>query len=276
MCLLPAVDMARLVLSLIVFVVPCVGYAKGFCFVKAETYYEQTFCEVSAKGHGKHLPDFNDFKKNEPLIQALLLKKPAARSGITLAMPSRKATSRRKKASSPKEMSQKETLTAVKELSSWRSTCHVKGELIHCPNAKFKLTGNKSNSKLEEGALSEANSMGLLPYQMPMEDSRAVNHYILTSYQRYLQKMLDIGLGGVTMSSGKFAYLFHDLTDRGLSFSGRFETMYRHLRKDKSTIRVDERVAVNHSLNIESCLNLNGEIISCSSSQKNYLFVKEI
>jgi len=267
----------------VVFMSASVSHAKDFCFLKAETYYEQTYCEVSAKGYGKHLPDFQDFKKNDALIQALLLKKPAARSGITLAIPRRTArksssSAIRPKASKPAKVERAAVKsTAVKsDLVSWRHGCQFDGELLNCTTQQYKLVGNKNNSALADGVLTEANRMGLASYQQDLADSAAVNDYLVSSYFHYIQKMLDIGLGGVTMSSGKFAFLFRDLTDRGLSFSQRFETMYRYLRKDKSTIRVDEKVSLGRAPNIDSCINLHYEIISCASARRNLLFIKVI
>ena len=48
------------------------------CFVHAETYYEQIYCEIKEQGKGKALPAFVDFRKNNEVTQALLLKRDAA------------------------------------------------------------------------------------------------------------------------------------------------------------------------------------------------------
>ncbi len=252
--------------------------AKSFCFVKAETYYEQVFCEVSSKGNGRSLPDFYDFRKNDPLIQALLLKKPAARSGITLAMP-RKNTKRIRNAivKNSLENSAKASVnneTHQREEPSWRRDCEFDGNAIVCETKRYVLTGNKNNNTLKEGALSKGNRMGLAPYGKRLDSKADVSDYLVLSYQRYIEKMLAIGLGGVTMSSGKFAFLFHDLTNRGVSFNERFETMYRHLIKDKKTIRVNERASVDRPLSMERCLSLSDKIITCAATQKNFLFVR--
>jgi len=264
-----------LITGLILLSLTEVSHAKNFCFVKAVTYYEQTYCEVSAKGYGRHLPDFLDFRKNDPLIQALLLKNPALRSGIALVIPKRKSRSR-PKTHSPLKAAYTSNKNTVRKPSTWSSECNLNKKTITCANAIFKLTGNKNNNKLMKGALSNKNKMGLSTYRQSLGNRQAVNTYLIASYQRYLEKMLEIGLGGVTMSSGKFAFLFQDLTDRELSFSKRFETMYHHLRKDKANIRVDERISISHAIRIEKCLNLSNEIISCASAQENLLFVKVI
>lgn len=250
--------------------------AKNFCFVKAETYYEQVFCEVSSKGNGRHLPDFYDFRKNDPLIQALLLKKPAARSGITLAMP-------RKKREKVQNVVAKNRLGSrvtdsieggVVGGAAWQRDCKFDDNAIVCAKKRYVLMGNKNNNALAEGVLSKGSRMGIAPYNKRLDNKADVDDYLVLSYQRYIEKMLAIGLGGVTMSSGKFAFLFHDLTNRGVSFNERFETMYRHLIKDKKTIRVNERASIDQPLSMDRCSHLNDNIISCAAKRKNFLFVK--
>lgn len=249
--------------------------ANAFCFLKAETYYEQTYCEVSAKGYGKHLPDFYDFKKNDPLIQALLLKKPAARSGIALVMPTRKVKRAAPVSIQPDAPAVKPMEKKANTRVTWYQHCAFEGNTLNCPTRSFQLVGNKRNGSLAPGMLSADTTMGLRIFTDDVQDEDAVNAYLVASYTQYVRKMLDIGLGGVTMSAGKFAFLFEDLTARGLSFSERFETMYRYLKKDKSTIRVDERVSLDRTPNIEQCINLQNEIISCALAQKNLLFVRQ-
>ncbi len=255
-----------------------VASAKNYCFVKAETYYEHIFCEVSSKGNGRNLPDFYDFRKNDPLIQALLLKKPAARSGITMAMPRKKIKSMidNEKGGVKKNgrINVKRYANQQREKTSWRRDCEFEENAIVCATNRYVLTGNKNNNTLKEGALSKSNRMGLAPYSQHLGNKADVNDYLVLSYQHYIEKMLAIGLGGVTMSSGKFAFLFHDLTNRGVSFTERFETMYRYLIKDKKVIRVNERASIDQPLSMERCLYLSDNIITCAATQKNFLFVK--
>ena len=252
--------------------------AKNFCFVKAETYYEQVYCEVSSKGNGRHLPDFYDFRKNDPLIQALLLKKPAARSGIALAMPRKKTKSVISKvkggAKKSSQINAKRHANQQREQYSWRRDCEFDTNAIVCATKRYVLTGNKNNNTLDENALNKSNRMGIAPYSKRLDNKADVNDYLVLSYRRYIEKMLAIGLGGVTMSSGKFAFLFHDLTNRGVSFNERFETMYRYLIKDKKAIRVNERASIDRPLSMDRCLYLSDNIITCAATQKNYLFVK--
>ena len=64
--------------------------ADQFCFALAATYYEQVYCQLQAKAQTKGLPPFNQFKKNDEVVQASLLKRPAERNGIKLPAPVRK------------------------------------------------------------------------------------------------------------------------------------------------------------------------------------------
>src|SRR5690554_5610586 len=61
--------------------------SQSFCFASAASYYEQVYCELQARGEVKSLPPFYQFKRNDVMTQALLLKRPARRAGIDLPMP---------------------------------------------------------------------------------------------------------------------------------------------------------------------------------------------
>tara|TARA_R110001592_G_scaffold52511_8_gene160708 strand:- start:25521 stop:25838 length:318 start_codon:yes stop_codon:yes gene_type:complete len=61
------------------------------CFNQAETYYEQIYCEIKAKGQGVSLPSFVDFRKNNEQMQALLLKRKAEALNIPFTMQQKKS-----------------------------------------------------------------------------------------------------------------------------------------------------------------------------------------
>ncbi|MEH6529416.1 MAG: hypothetical protein V7718_05685, partial [Porticoccus sp.] len=65
--------------------------AENFCLLLAENYYEQLYCEVKAMGQGRRLPSLLDFRRNNELTQAMLLKRPAAKVGIEVVLPKREA-----------------------------------------------------------------------------------------------------------------------------------------------------------------------------------------
>jgi hypothetical protein len=61
--------------------------AKSLCFTLAETYYQQLYCEIKASGKAQGLLHFDDFRRNELLMQTLLLKQYASRLGINVVLP---------------------------------------------------------------------------------------------------------------------------------------------------------------------------------------------
>lgn len=243
------------------------SYADGWCFAFAKTYFEQVYCEVKAKGKGQGLPSIYEFRKNPDNIQALLLKRPAASIGIDYAIP--------KKITRVKKTVAKRTIQPAITPSATRITlpkCSLTGKILSCDGLRYELVGNKANKHLSKGALSDSNAMGLTNYSGNLMDATAINNYLYRSYLLYIEKMLAIGLGGVTMSYGQFAFLFDDLQERQVSFSDRFETMYTFLKKDKASIAVDESVSANKHLKIEDCHQLNDRLIVCYKNSKNYIF----
>ena len=239
--------------------------ADTFCFAQARSYYEQVYCEVKAAGKGQRLPSFNDFKRNDEIVQALLLKRPAANAGITVAMPKFGG-----KAPSPGK-----PLAAVAPAPrSPLDQCRFAVARIVCGRAQFQLTGNKGNRSLRAGALDSANIMGLPAYNGALGDQGELNRYLLRAYRIYINKMLDIGLGGATMTFGKFAFLFGDLHDKGVDFGERFETMYGFLKKDKRGIGVSESVPANVQLSIADCAPLEKHMIACVGQGRNYIYLR--
>lgn len=244
--------------------------ADALCFAQAQSYYEQIYCEVKAEGKGARLPRFHEFKRNDQLTQALLLKRPAQNAGVDLAMPkpAKAKTLEFSKVNSGKVSSGK-AVPAVSALSD----CSFRGLHIACGKERFKLVGNKNNKHLRPGALDESNGLALPLFKGAMTDSRAVNRYLAVAYPHYVDKMLMIGLGGATMSYGKFEYLFSDLHQKGVSFNDRFETMYRYLKKDKRTIGVNESISVDSDITINDCGPLARHVIACARNGRNYLYL---
>ena len=52
------------------------------CMDGATTELEQMYCRVVSEGLGGGLPSPTDFKRNDPQVQALLLRRPAGRLGL--------------------------------------------------------------------------------------------------------------------------------------------------------------------------------------------------
>ncbi len=255
--------------------------ADQFCFALAATYYEQVYCQLQAKAQTKGLPPFNQFKKNNEVVQASLLKRSAERNGIKLPAPVRKvqppvATITPPKIINKPQISVPKTVANEPEVRLSRSTsdksknslrCELLANQIHCGNQKFKLVGNKANHRLANSALSIDNKMDLPTYQ-----GGVLNHYLARAYTQYIGKMCDIGLCGVTMTYGKFAYLYQDLHTKGLDFSLRFEIMYGFLKKDKANMAVSESSSAPKGLSLQDCGALTDARYVCDYQGRNYIF----
>ncbi len=264
--------------------------AQSFCFASASSYYEQVYCELQARGEAKTLPPFYQFKRNDATTQALLLKRPAARIGIDLPMPkpaAKKTTAKpasqqeRKLPASVAQKPQPATSSsqavspsiAPKTLTS--SACQLNGEAMRCGDQQFTLIGNRRNQRLAQGVLEAENKMALPIYHGSTSDQAAIDAYLVRAYRQYIEKMHEIGLGGVTMTYGKFYFLFFDLQEKGLDFSQRFETMYGFLKKDKATMGVSETLTPDNQLKAEDCDPLAGHMWVCSRAGRNYLYLAE-
>jgi len=255
--------------------------ADQFCFALATTYYEQVYCQLQAKAQTKGLPPFNQFKKNNEVVQASLLKRPAERNGIKLPAPMRKVQSPVATITPPKIINKPlvsgpKAVVNEPEAKPSRSTsiesknslgCELLANQIHCGNQKFKLVGNKANHRLANSALSIDNKMDLPTYQ-----GGVLSHYLAQAYTQYIGKMCDIGLCGVTMTYGKFAYLYQDLHTKGLDFSQRFEIMYGFLKKDKASMGVSESSSAPKGLSLHNCSPLGDVRYICDHQGRNYIF----
>jgi hypothetical protein len=261
------------------------------CFLQAETYYEQIYCKIKEKGKGKALPAFVDFKKNNEITQALLLKRDAAALNIFIKIPKRSTskkdiTSRttknklniapniqqllNSKTSSTTNLLESQSLTT----SSNSSACSFSGDMITCNALNFHLIGNKKNSALKRGVLNLQNKIGLMPFMSKKTQQSKIDRYLYKSYVIYIEKMIEIGLGGVTMSFTKFAYLFNDLLEKNVDFASRFETMYSFLKKDKQQLAVSEKITPANHLTIADCFKLTNRIYICDNRTRNYVYVK--
>lgn len=243
--------------------------SQTFCFASAASYYEQVYCELQARGEIKSLPPFYQFKRNDALTQALLLKRPALRAGIKLPMP---------KTASHSAPEVKKNISEVRQQPSSSSAankpgCRLAEKAILCGARRFELAGNRKNSRLSADVLNAENKMSLSVYTGLLSDQAAVNNYLVNAYRQYLEKMHSIGLGGVTMTYAKFDFLFFDLHEKGLDFSQRFDTMYDFLKKDKAKMAVSEKQVIDSQLRFEDCDFLPESMFACSRSGRNYLFL---
>lgn len=250
----------------------CSAKADQFCIALAETYYEQVYCQLQAKAQTKSLPPFNQFKKNTEAVQASLLKRPAERNGIKLPLPTKvpspvSVTSlvnpRKAPHTEPMLVSQRTISIALQE----KATCELTGKQIRCAGRVYNLVGNKANRRLAANALGEQNKMAL-----PVRKKESIERYLVIAYPEYIAKMCEIGLCGVTMTYGKFAYLYHDLQTKGLDFPQRFEMMFSFLKKDKAAMGVNESASIPAGLSWQDCSPLTDLRYLCDYQGRNYIF----
>ena len=252
--------------------------AAQFCFATASSYYEQVYCELEVKGQSKSLPPFEQFKKNNEVVQFSLLKNLAERNSIKLPAPKKKETISKEIVALPKfkepvfkeptfkEKSATQVVEQVKTNARPSSGCEIQSKSIVCGSIQYNLLGNKSNNRLASGVLNESYKMDL-----PASNGQSTTRYLTAAYEQYIQKMCDIGLAGVTMTFARFSYIYQDLKEKGISFTQRFELMYKFLKKDKATMWISEKLPANQ-LSISDCDLLSNKYYICASNNQNYIF----
>lgn len=244
------------------------------------------YCQL--KGKGETLPSLEDFRRNQPRIQALLLKAPARRQGIPLpvVMPKTEVKAKRAKPeprnissvpqpkTKPKVQSQLQPQPQSKQLRlSSLSSCQLQGRLIQCPQQQFRLATNRANRYLAKGALGPENRMGLSNYQGEQQNPQALKRHLTRSYERYIEKMLSIGLGASTMSFSKFYYTHAELQQLGVDFADRFETMFNYLKKDKASMAIKDSYLDTLPPGISSCNRLKADILVCDNGEHNWVYL---
>lgn len=260
----------------VLYVLAASAKADQFCFALAATYYEQVYCQLQAKAQTKNLPSFNQFKKNTEAVQASLLKRPAERNGIKLPLPKVVNTSltqppvaREQVVETNEPLVQVSRVVPIESLIK-SAGCELVSGHLHCATGNYRPIGNRANHRLAKKALTAENTMNL-----PAYTDGQLNQYLARAYQQYILKMCDIGLGGVTMTYRKFAFLYHDIQTKGLDFSQRFETMFNFLKKDKASMGVSESSTIPKGLSVQDCSPLTDIYYVCDYQNRNYIFVKQ-
>ena len=236
--------------------------AASLCFTHAETYNEQIYCELKAKGLARSLPRFYDFQKNTEQMQSLLLLPLTRKAGINYKAP--KVLPKNLAASVGRTPSQKQVASVAS------SDCLVDKHHIRCGDQQYAWQGNQSRQQLRAGALESGNNMHLPEYQ----PNQNTEDYLLRAYEHYLLKMLDIGMGGETLNYGKFEYLYYQLKQQGVSFTGRFEKMYYDLKRERQTIAMTSQRDIGITLAIEDCYPLQSLWV-CSKPGNQWLFIAD-
>lgn len=272
---------------ILLLITPC-ALADQFCFALAQTVYEQIYCELQVKAQTKGLPAFDQFKKNSEQVQASLLKRPAGRNGIKLPLP-KKPIARvpvELVMQAPTKVISKPTANPAIVSQSTRTEpnspparianqanvnskgCNLVKQQIQCGTDIYQLQGNKNNRRLAAHVLDDAHKMNLPTY----EQGQGMGEYLSKAYEQYIDKMCAIGLGGVTMTYGKFSFLYQDIQTKGLDFVQRFELMYKFLKKDKATMGISEAIQAPAALGMSDCQMLTQTRFVCAYQGRNYIY----
>ncbi|WP_250657201.1 hypothetical protein [Alkalimarinus coralli] len=275
------------------------------CSVKAKTDFERIYCEIVKRGEGKTLPAFEDFKRNDATVQRLLLKRPAQKLKIILpassqgsagyaSKPHSAETQPRTLASKPQTVATKARTDTPKPLkavpapsrraqslpdnslaqgSLALAQCRLAESYIQCGSRRFELVVNKPNNRLAKGVLDDQFLMGLPRYRGPASDDQEIQFYLSEIYSLYIERMIDIGLGGSTMNYARFYHTFKDLQAKGIDFSERFETMYRFLKTDKKYMTVQPVLSDKRPRHIKQCDDVSERIIVCDSDSVNWVYI---
>ena len=259
----------RLTAYLIVTIALLAGTDAIACEAMAKTELEKLYCQVKAKGQGRSLPRFDDFKRNPESTQRLLLKRPANRAGLEL------PASKSPKASSMAASASRKQVPAESAGSPPRSTgmsgCEFDNQMLRCGPGSYRLLDNRPNRALQKGALTEANQLRLPPVP-ELKTERQRHRYLLGAYADYLQKMHTIGLAGATLSYSKFYYIFDDADRQQQDFVKRFADMFTYLKKDKQSLAVQKVHARGNLPKLAHCEIINSDWITCDENGKNWVF----
>jgi len=277
-----------LILIFTIFSIAMKSVADTGCSHQARTPLEELFCQIQLTSVGSGLPSFSDFRRNQPKIQALLLKRPARKLGLevpTSTVVPRVAKNSKKEAKhaaalsepiKPISVSLRGSLGFEKPVARITANpflqCQFRGKRIACKNRHYELVDNKHNRRLAKDVLSANNLLGMMRFSGSVENEVELNSYLAESYTLYIQKMIDIGLGGVTMSYTKFYYTFMELVDTKENFAERFEIMYSFLKKDKATMLIEGRFDDQMPSGLQDCMDLNETLIVCDNLTMNWIY----
>ncbi len=245
--------------------------ADDACMKAAKTELEKLYCTVVSEGQGAGLPSPTDFKRNDPSVQALLLRRPAQR--LDLEVPEVSGTS----AEPQQPQSAPEPAPAEPgndpQPTGRLNDCRLEGQRITCPQGHFDLVANQPNSKLAEGVLESDNRLGLSSFEGSRTDEEAVRRYLSDAYDQYIPRMVDIGLGANTMSFTAFHNAFHTMEDAGVDFARCMEQTFSLLKQDKKTLGVKARYHDELPQDLSLCAAINAGIIVCDNVGTNWVFV---
>lgn len=251
------------------------------CKNSAQTELEFTYCKIVEKGQGSMLPDFFGFRRNKENMQRLLLKRGAARTGVTIPKvretPSQTNLTPRSPATE-KPLTEPTYTPATVSLHSDPNTgkraendlinCSLNKEQINCNNHRYFLAVNLPKNRLGQNALNDNNRLTL----SNMQNGQTQIQYLSSLYPMYIEKMLLIGLGDSTVSFTKFNAIYDTSIQQGEDFSMRFSEMYEMLKKERRTMGIKQRYRNNFPESVESCMQLSRELIACDNVEQNWVY----
>jgi hypothetical protein len=244
-----------------------------------KTPLELNYCTLLTLG-ATGLPPLFEFRKNTAATQYLLLKRPAARLGVTLAQPAKpKAQSTLStQTNSVEPVSSTRLATEIKPpprpklLASQNSAgCELANETIACGSSRYQLQWNKAKNALAADALSPGNQLLFPP--LPSNQT-AIDDYLLRCYALYIQKMLLLGLGNTTLSFNKFDAIFTEAKHQHFDFSARFTRMYHFLKEERKTLQPPKGFGNAKPQHIEDCVRISEQFWTCQTAQQHWVYAK--
>jgi hypothetical protein len=246
------------------------------CLPDPEKELEAIYCTLRKQGRLEGYPPLYQFRNNTPLMQAHILKKPAARAGITVNIPvrsNRDTVSRQQRILSGSTSNAPPATSNPKESSNGNSGCRADGIKLVCGTTVYRLLGNLPNSKLNTGSLEPGHKLNLPLPPTGGSNSPGFRDWLFGAYHRYIEGMREIGLAGSTMSLEKFTGLYLYLETTDADFNKRFETMYGFLKKDKLELGVDTRVRLDKDFSSDQCYKTGHDTLTCQHGSKNHVFI---
>ncbi|MDL0430797.1 hypothetical protein QPM17_06665 [Marinobacter sp. TBZ242] len=240
------------------------------CLSAAGSELERLYCEVMAGGGGVGLPSQPDFNRNDPRVQALLLKRPAQRLGLTLPKPVQEQEPQPDE--EPRARQGADTRTGT-EPTRELANCQLNGDRIRCPRGDYRLADNRQRSALTRDALGPDNRLDIEPFSGNRNGQEAVRRYLSQAYDQYIAKMLGIGLGANTMSFTAFHNAFHTMEDAGVDFARRMEQTFSMLKQDRKTLGVKARYHDRLPEDLSLCTVISRDIVVCDNVGTNWVYV---
>lgn len=242
------------------------------CLASAQSDLEHLYCEIVERGGGAGLPSAVDFNRNDPNVQALLLRQPAKRLSLTLPEVSASPESE-PESTTPSVEPAKQSVSEL-SVAQGLADCQLRGEFIQCPNVAYELAGNRTLASLKDGVLESGNRLEIVPFDGERNDDEAVRSYLSAAYDRYIPKMLAIGLGANTMSFTAFHNAFYTLESGGVDFSERMEQTYELLKQDRKTLGLNTRYHDELPENLSLCETIDRDVVVCDNVGTNWVFVR--